>query len=125
MSGASRVRQHQDADRRVGAIAHLVGAVLAPWKAHDVALLQVLLTLGRPERGLPAHHDEPLLVRVVDVIRPKAVTRLELVQAAADQLGVQSSAHPRVPAAPTLALFDPVPVVAVEGEDVHGREPRR
>src|ERR1051325_5717027 len=84
--GRDHRRQHEDADRRLGAVDDLMSALLAAWKADDVALLQDLFALGRAERRLSGQHDHPLLVRVVRVIRPELVAWLDLGHARADQL---------------------------------------
>jgi hypothetical protein len=47
------------------------------------------------------------------------VTRLDLVHARADQLGVGVRADPGVLEAPALALFRAIPLVCVEIEDLH------
>ena len=55
-----------------------MGTLLAPGKADYVALPQRLLALGGAERRLSAQDDEPLLVRVVQVVRAEPIARLEL-----------------------------------------------
>ncbi len=92
----------------------------APFEADDVALLQLLLALGRAQGGAAAKDDHPLLVRVVGVVRPEAVARLELVQASAQELGADLRPYPRVLAPPALALLDAIPLVSIQIEDVHG-----
>ena len=89
-------------------------------EADDVALLQLLLALGRAQGGPTAKDDHPLLVRVVRVVRPEAIARLELVQASAQELGADLRPYPRVLAPPALALLDAVPLVRIQIEDVHG-----
>jgi len=84
-----------------------------------VALAQLLLALVRAERRLAAEDDHPFLVRVVGVKWPLLVTRLDLVHARADQLGVGVRADPGVLEAPALALFRAIPLVCVEIEDLH------
>ena len=70
--------------------------------------------------GRPPDDDQPLLVGVVRVVRPQPVARLELVEAAAEQLGAETHADVRVLAAPAGTLLDAVPLVAVEVDDLHG-----
>ena len=89
--------------------------VLAAPEADDVTLAELLLALGRTQRRTAAEDDHPLLVRVMRVVRPEPVARLELVHAPADQLGVDVRADPRVLAAPARALLDAIPLVAVAG----------
>jgi hypothetical protein len=84
--GGDHRRQHQHADRRVGAVDDLMRALLAARKADDVTLFQDLFALGRAEHRLAGQHDHPLLVRVVRGIRPELVARLDLGHACADQL---------------------------------------
>jgi hypothetical protein len=74
-----------------------VGTLLAPGRADDVALLQGMLTLGGAERGLSAQDDEPLLVRVMQVVRAEPIARLELVHRPAEQLRPDVLADPGVP----------------------------
>src|SRR5204863_8362930 len=118
--------EHEDADRRVRVVADLVRALLAARERDDVALAQLLLALVRAERRLAAEDDHPFLVRVVGVKWPLLVTRLDLVHARADQLGVGVRADPGVLKAPALALFRAIPLVCVQIEDLHaaslGRE---
>ena len=118
-------REHQDADRRVGAVADLVGAVLAPTKAHDVTFPQRLLALLGAQRRLSAQDDEPLLVRVVQVVRAEPIARVKLVHRRAQQLSPDVPADKGVPAAPALTLLGAVPLVAVQVEDLHAKERRR
>src|SRR5205085_2835951 len=80
---------------------------------------QLLLALVRAQRRLAAQDDRPFLVRVVRVKWPLLVTRLDLVHARADQLGVGVRADPGVLEAPALALFRAIPLVSVEIEDLH------
>src|SRR6184192_4092798 len=89
--------EHEDADGRVRVVADLV----------------------RAQRRLAAEDDRPFLVRVVGVKWPLLVTRLDLVHARADQLGVGVRADPGVLEAPALALFRAIPLVCVEIEDLH------
>ena len=56
---------------------------------------------------------------MVEVVRPKAVAGLELVEAPAEELGFEPGAYPRVLAPPARAFLDPIPLVGVEVEDVH------
>jgi hypothetical protein len=91
----------------------------------DVAFAELLLAVRRAERGLTANDEEPLLVRVVQVIGPQALSGLQLVQAPAEQLGAEASPHPAVLASPARAVLDAIPLVALKVEDVHGREPTR
>src|SRR4029079_17359063 len=100
-------------------VADLVRALLAARERDDVALAQLLLALVRAERRLAAEDDHPFLVRVVGVKWPLLVTRLDLVHARADQLGVGVRADPSVLEAPALALFRAIPLVCVEIEDLH------
>src|SRR3954447_2002848 len=111
--------EHKDADRRVRSVADLVRALLAARESDDVALAQLLLALVRAERRLAAEDDHPFLVRVVGVKWPLLVTRLDLVHARADQLGVGVRANPGVLEAPALALFRAIPLISVEIEDLH------
>src|SRR5205823_2334561 len=111
--------EHEDADGRVRVVADLVRALLAARERDDVALAQLLLALVRAQRRLAAEDDRPFLVRVVGVKWPLLVTRLDLVHARADQLGVGVRADPGVLEAPALALFRAIPLVCVEIEDLH------
>src|SRR5438132_5210114 len=111
--------EHEDADGRVRVVADLVRALLAARERDDVALAQLLLALARAQRRLAAEDDRPFLVRVVGVKWPLLVTRLDLVHARADQLGVGVRADPGVLEAPALALFRAIPLVCVEIEDLH------
>src|SRR5437588_7972919 len=111
--------EHEHANRRVRVVADLVGAPLAARERDDVALAQLLLALVRAQRRLAAEDDRPFLVRVVGVKWPLLVTRLDLVHARADQLGVGVRADPGVLEAPALALFRAIPLVCVEIEDLH------
>src|SRR5207237_867555 len=111
--------KHEDADGRVRVVADLVRALLAARERDDVALAQLLLALVRAQRRLAAEDDRPFLVRVVGVKWPLLVTRLDLVHARADQLGVGVRADPGVLEAPALALFRAIPLVCVEIEDLH------
>src|SRR5688572_16507341 len=115
--------EHEDADGRVRVVADLVRALLAARERDDVALAQLLLALVRAERRLAAEDDHPFLVRVVGVKWPLLVTRLDLVHARADQLGVGVRADPGVLEAPALALFRAIPLVCVEIEDLHAEKP--
>src|SRR5262249_30733838 len=112
-------REHEDADGRVGVVADLVRALLTAREGDDVALAQLLVALVRAQRRLAAEDDRPFLVRVVGVKWPLLVTRLNLVHARADQLGVGVRADPGVLEAPALALFRAIPLVCVEIEDLH------
>jgi hypothetical protein len=96
-----------------------VSALVAARKRDDVAFAQLLLALVRPKRRLPAQHDHPLLVRVMRVVWPEAVAGIELVHAAAEQLGADALADPRVLAAPAAPLLGAVPLVGVEVEHLH------
>jgi hypothetical protein len=60
---------------------------------------------------------------VVGVKWPLLVTRLDLVHARADQLGVGVRADPGVLEAPALALFRAIPLVCVEIEDLYAAKP--
>src|SRR5207249_3892843 len=111
--------EHEDADGRVRVVADLVRALLAARERDDVALAQLPLALVRARRRLAAEDDRPFLVRVVGVKWPLLVTRLDLVHARADQLGVGVRADPGVLEAPALALFRAIPLVCVEIEDLH------
>ena len=95
-----------------------MGSLLAAREADDVALLQLVLAVGRAERRPPADDEQPLLVRMVRVVRPEPVARLELVQAPSDQLTADARADPGVLASPPCALLDAVPLVGVEIEDL-------
>src|SRR5262245_13010540 len=112
-------REHQDADRRLGAVDHLVEAVLAAAEDGDVAFPELLLAVRGAKRRLPPHDEQPLLVRVVRMERVELVAGLELVQPRADQLGIEAAADRHALRVPALALFDAVPLVAVQVEDVH------
>src|SRR5262249_31620358 len=111
--------EHEDADGRVRVVADLVRALPAARERDDVAVAQLLLALVRAQRRLAAEDDRPFLVRVVGVKWPLLVTRLDLVHARADQLGVGVRADPGVLEAPALALFRAIPLVCVEIEDLH------
>src|SRR3982074_696383 len=86
-----------------------------------------MLPLWRAQRRPPAYHQNPLLVRVVGVVRPEAVARLELVHASANQLGSEGRAGPCTLAPPPGPIQGALPLVTVEVEDLrHGRSlPRR
>src|SRR5439155_24744115 len=105
---------------RIGAVADLVRAVLASHKTDDIALVQVLLALCCAQRGRSPDDEEPLLVRVMSVVRPEPISGLELVHASTDELGADARADPRVLGSPARPLLVPVPVVSVEIEDLHG-----
>src|SRR2546421_12806537 len=79
-------------------------ATTSPWR-------RLLLALVRAQRRLAAKDDRPFLVRVGGVKWPLLVTRLDLVHAGADQLGVGVRADPGVLEAPALALFRAIPLV--------------
>src|SRR4029079_5499903 len=123
--GSDHGREHQDADRGVRAVAHLVEAVLAARKADDVTLGELLLALGSPECRRSVDDDEPLLVRVMRVVRPQPITQLEVVRAPAGKLGTDVVAPPRILAPPAGAILLAIPLVRVEVEDLHRIEPRR
>jgi hypothetical protein len=53
------------------------------------------------------------------VVREEPVPGLELVQAPSEELGSEAPADESVLAAPTGAALLPVPLVAVQVEDVH------
>src|SRR5438552_3672386 len=112
-------------DRRVRSVGDLVCAVLAAREADDVALRQDLLTFGRAECRLAAKHDDPLLVRVVRVIRPELAAGLHLGHARADQCATDAVADERLLDTPAFAVSRFVPVVAVEIEDLHSADSRR
>src|SRR5688500_1861119 len=94
-------------------------AVLAPRKADDVTLLQHVLTFGGAQRRLAAERDHPFLVQVVRVVGPELVARLDLGHGRADQLTADPLADKRAPGAPALAVPRPIPLVAVEVENLH------
>ena len=117
MSGAISRREQEDTDRRVRVVVDLVCALLAAGKGDHVPLAQHLLALVRAKRRLSAEDDHPLLVRVVRVVRPLLVARLDLVHAPADQLGADVVADPGVLDLPALAVLGAIPLrVAVEVE---------
>src|SRR5437762_11621908 len=116
--------EHEDADGRVRVVADLVRALLAARERDDVALAQLLLALVRAQRRLAAEDDRPFLVRVVGVKWPLLVTRLDLVHARADQLGVGVRADPSVLEAPALALFRAIPLVCGQTDDLHAASSR-
>src|SRR5262249_17105683 len=68
--GRDQRREHEDANRSLGVVAHLMRAFLAPRKADDVTLAELLLSLRGPKRRRAAQHDHPFLVRVMRVVRP-------------------------------------------------------
>src|SRR5262245_29907223 len=107
-------REHEDADGRARVVADLVRTLLTARERDDVALAQLLLALVRAQRRLAAEDDRPFLVRVVGVKWPLLATRLDLVHARADQLGVGVRADPGVLEAPALTLFRAIPLVCVE-----------
>src|SRR5262245_60457559 len=112
-------REHQDADRRLGAVDHLVEAVLTAAEDGDVAFPELLLAVRGAKRRLPAHDEQPLLIRMVRVERVELVAGLELVQPRADQIGVQAAADRDAFRAPAVALFGAVPLGPAEVEDIH------
>src|SRR5262249_49280118 len=67
------------------------------------------------------HNEKPFLVRVVGVVRPQFVSRLQLVQAAADQLGIELTPDQGGLRSPARPLLDVIPGVRVEIEDGHVR----
>src|SRR5262249_20659823 len=79
-------REHQNADRRVRVVPDLMRALLTARKRYDVTFAQLLLAFVRAQRRPAAHYDDPLLVRMVRVVRPETVAGLQLVHAAAEQL---------------------------------------
>ena len=119
MSGATMVEIIRTRMGESVRFADLVVPVLPSPEDDDITLLKILFAVGGAQRRLPPDDDEPLLVCMVRVVRPEPVPGLELVHAAADQLGVQPSPDPRVLGAPALALLGAVPLIAVEIEDVH------
>src|SRR5689334_6319178 len=119
MSGAISVESMRT---RTGASVSLriwCAALLAARERDDVALAQLLLALVRAQRRLAAEDDRPFLVRVVGVKRPLLVTRLDLVHARANQLGVGVRTDPGVLEAPAFSIFRAIPFVCVEIEDLH------
>src|SRR5262245_34674132 len=58
---------------------------------------------------------------MVGVVWPESITGLELVHARPDQLGSDVSPDPCVLASPTRLLLDPIPLLAVQVEDLHAR----
>src|SRR5262249_60605811 len=97
-------------------------AFFATREARHVSLLQDPLALVRSERWPAAQDDDPLLVRVVRVVRPEAVAGLELVHAAADQLRAALGADPRVLSPPARPVPGAGPLLALEVEGLHGEE---
>ena len=86
-------------------------------------LSQRLLAFRSAKRGLSVHDDQPLFVRMMRVVRPESVADVELVHAPADQFCTDTLANPGIPAAPALAVLGAIPLVAVEVEDPHARQP--
>ena len=119
MSGAISVESISTQTRPVRVVPDLVRSVLASREGDDVTLAERLLALVRPKRRRSAEDDRPFLVRVMRMERAETVAGLELVHAAADQLGADVMADPRVLALPALALLGAVPLVPVEVEDLH------
>src|SRR6185312_10865638 len=93
--------------------------VLASRKADDVTLLQHALTFGRAQSRLAAEHDHPFLVQVVRVVGPELVAGVDLGHRRADELAADVLTVERASGAPALAVPRPVPLVAVEVEDLH------
>ena len=94
-------------------------------KADDVSLAQRLFALVSAKRRRAAEHDHPLLVGVMRVIRPEpspgsSSYMLPPISSASDVM-----ADPGVCAFPALAVLGAIPLVPVEVEDLHTREPRR
>jgi hypothetical protein len=74
-----------------------MGAFRPTTEAHDVSLLELMLTLGRAERHPSTQDDEPLLVRMMVVIGPELLTGIDLEHAATDELGADPLAEPARP----------------------------
>ena len=99
----------------LGVVPHLVRAGGAAHEAGDVTFDKLALPFGRPQCRAAAKDDEPFLVRVMQVVRPKLLPGIDLVHAPADELGAELRAE--------LGLANPKIVVlhfddALGGEDV-------
>jgi hypothetical protein len=113
--GSDHCREHQDAHRLLGLVPHLVRAGGATREAGDVTLDELALSLGRSQRRAAAKDDQPLLVRVMEVVRPELLAGIDLVHASADELGAEPRAE--------LGLSNPEALVllfllTVVGKDV-------
>src|SRR5690242_10121000 len=86
-------------------------ATTSPWRS--CCSPSCVRSVGSPRRTI-AHSSFAWWVK-----RPLLVTRLDLVHARADQLGVGVRADPGVLETPALALFRAIPLVCVEIEDLH------
>jgi hypothetical protein len=93
----------------------LVGADGATREAGDVTFGEFALTHGRPQRRAAAKDDQPFLVRVMEVVRPQFLARVDLVHAPADQVGAESRADLGLANAKALVLHL---VAALDGEEV-------
>ena len=87
----------------------------AAWEAGDVTSDELALPVGRLQRRAAAKDDEPFLVRVMQVVRPELLSRVDVVRAPADELGAELR--------PDLGLSNPKALVlrfvaAFDGEDV-------
>ena len=105
----------------VGTVDHLMRACRAAREADSVTLDEHLLAVRRAQGRPAAQDDQPLLVRMVEVVGPGLLARTDLVEAAADQLGAEPPADMRVPDPVALPLPEQVPLVAEQVEDLQAQ----
>jgi hypothetical protein len=65
-----------------------------PHKAGDVAFDELALTLWRSQRWTAAKNNQPLLVRVVEVVRPELLAGIDLVRASGQKVRANPIADP-------------------------------
>src|SRR5918999_3770542 len=92
---------------------------LATPEADHVAFRERLFALGRAQRRLSAHDDDPLLVRVVGAVGPETLSRFDLAERRADQLGADLLSHQGEPGPPALAVSRVDLLVAEDVEYLH------
>ena len=96
-------------------------ARLALREAGDVARRELPLACRRAQRRPARDDDEPLLVRVVVVVRPGALARRHFVERAADQLRAEVVPHPgpAVHEGPDVLSVSGLALEQVEDSDAH------
>src|SRR5438093_339328 len=76
------------------AFPHLVRAGAAPHEAGDVPFDELELPLWCSQCRTAAKDDQPLLVRVVEVVRPELLAGIDLVHASGEEFGADPLADP-------------------------------
>src|SRR5437016_5211743 len=92
----------------------------AAWEAGHVSLGELALAVWRAQRRPAAENDDPLLVRVMDVVRPQLLARVDLVDAASEELCADLSADAGVADPEALVLHLAVARNPEEVDDLHG-----